>query len=122
MIAWTLPNSQRGLASIRLRGPIAELTREQMMAALWSRIDRLIRQETPRRARALLRQYEDQEGFSLDQATAGQVLAENSERLWEALGAPDWPIKGPLEHDPATARRLEQETLEEFLAELYPAE
>lgn len=120
-IAWTLPNSERGLGSVLLRAQLPKLTRDILMGSLATRINRLIRKETPPRAAALLRQYEDQEGFSLVPATAGLVLAENSDRLWEAV-CYQGPIKGPLEHNPAIEEFLASETLEEFLVRLYPTE
>jgi hypothetical protein len=120
MIALTLPNSQRGLGSIRLHAPAKELTRSEAKLALANRINRLIRKEEPARAAALLRAYEAEEGLELEPATAGEVLAENSDRLSQAMGQ-DWPVTA-TEHDPATEARLEEETLEEFLATLYPVE
>jgi hypothetical protein len=121
MIAWTMPNSKRGMGSIRLRVAPKDLTREAMMGALATRIERLIRKEDPERAAEILRQYEQEEGFDLELGTAAMVLAENSDRLWEAVGPQDWPVTA-TEHDPETETALDAETLEEFLAKLYPTE
>lgn len=121
-IAWSPIDSQLGVGAVLFhRQPTELLTRSSYLLKLASRIDRLVAKEEPEDARALLAQYEDIEGLELasDPATAGIVLAENSEWLLERSGFPADGIEPPFGHSEETAAFLAEETLEDFLAALY---
>lgn len=121
-IAWTPPDSQWGLGSILLPAQPAErLTRERYQLLLAQRIDRMVQRAGLEQARALLARYEEVERFSLakEPQVAGEILAENSEWLRQRAAFPWAGVEPPLEHSPETEARLEEETLEEFLALLY---
>lgn len=121
-IAWTPPGSYLGLGTILLpRQPQQALSPQEYVLALSSRIDRLVRRERKERAKELLRVAGDVEGLEVGDnlASAGELLAENSQWLLERAAYPPKPVPAPLEHDPAALRHLKEETLEGFLSILY---
>jgi len=118
--AWTPPDSVMNLGSVLLpKVRLQPLPPPEYRLLLADRIDRLIKKETPERARELLRQYEPMENLTLEPETAAEVLAENSEWLRERAAFPKEAANPPFKNSPETAAMLESETLEEFLATLY---
>lgn len=122
MIAWTPPEAQRGMGLVLLppQQALKPLTLDSFRAALAARINRLVEQEDPEDAQALLRQVRDREGLRVpDLSRAGEVLVDQSQALSQAAAFPLEPIPPPFKDDPESKAALEGETLEEFLASLY---
>lgn len=122
MIAWTPPESERGLGSVLLSPQQAQkpLTREAYRTALAARIDRLIKKEDAGTAQDLLLLIEDREPLRLVDRleTAAETLAEYSQTLARAAAFPPTAVQPPIKHEPETAEFLAEETLEEFVDSL----
>ena len=125
MIAWTPPDSEGRIGSVRLRSrPLKALTPAEYRSALADRIDLLVGREDPRAAIELLRKCEEMEGLSIQDPkhlpSAGELLVENSEWIRERAAFPRNPVpRQAVQDEPETAVFLEQETLEAFLTALY---
>ena len=122
MIAWTPPEAQRGLGLVLLppQQALKPLTLGSFRAALAARINRLVGQEDPEDARALLRLVADKEDLQVeDLSQAGDLLADQSHALKKAAAFPPEPVQPPLKAAPEGEAMLKEETLEEFLSSLY---
>lgn len=125
-IVWTPENSLMGLGTVVLERPLKPLTLQEYRSALSNRIDRMVEQEDPEEAAAILSAtVERYEPLSVSGhlANAGNVLAEDSEWLGQRSGmfSEKWPVPpSKIKPDPElTPEDLDERGLEEFLGMLY---
>lgn len=124
MIAWSPPESERGLGSILLkRQPEGILTRQAYRFALKSRLERLIEAAGPDASWLLKIVEENEPGLSLrgTPAQIAEILVENSSWLYERAGMSGLPLAAPLQNDPDALDHLQgdDDTLEAYLNALY---
>ena len=124
LIAWSPPDSERGLGSILLkRQPEGTLTRRAYRLALESRLEKLI-EAAGSDAPWLLKIVEENEpGLSLygTPAQIAEILVENSSWLYERAGMSGLPVVAPLQNDQDALDHLQsdEDTLEAYLSALY---
>lgn len=124
LFAWTPPGCG-SVASVGLRAvPDGPFTRHGYRSALIDRIDRLVAAEPAREARRLLNAAYVYEGLDATDhlAVAGELLVENSDRVYELCSFPDALVTLTADDhdDDALCHLLEDDTLQGFIRQLYP--
>ncbi len=127
-VAW-MPVGSAGLVGAILAWDQGEpMTEKEYLVALSMKVDALVRRETPERAMEILAQplwdndRIDLSTVDLPTTSVGTLLLESGDWLRDksGLGDENWPVPlSKIKANPSLMRAMKEQTLEEFVSQLY---
>ena len=126
-VAW-MPEGSAGLVGAVWTSDHEPLQEKEYLWALSSKVDSLVNKESPERAMEILAQplwdndRIDLSSVDLATTSVGDLLLESGDWLRDKCGMGDetWPVpRSRMTENPSLSRALKEQTLEEFVSQLY---
>ena len=126
-VAW-MPVGSAGLVGAVWTDDSEPMTEKEYLVQISSKVDRLVNRESPERATEILAQplwdndRIDLSAVDLETTSVGDLLLESGDWLRDKSGMGDetWPLPASkIKANPSLDRALKEQTLEEFVSQLY---